>query len=94
MPVKNPQPEPVPSGESRREKLEALLKLETPQNGARPNLSPKDLMLAIALLAEWMEENPDVEAEKIYEKYNARRKGFSRPEIRFLLTQLANLTDP
>ena len=51
-------------------------------------------MLAIALLAEWMEENPDVEAEKIYEKYNARRKGFSRPEIRFLLTQLANLTDP
>jgi len=85
VPVKNPQPGTVPSGESRREKLEALLKLETPQNEANPNLSPRDLMLAIAMLAEWMEETLGVEA---------RRKGFSRPEIRFLLTHIENLNTP
>ena len=99
VPIKNPQREPIPSGESHREKLEALLKLETPQNEEKPNLSKpnlslKDLMLAIAMLAEWIEQNPDVEPEKIYEKYNARRKGFSRPEIRFLLTQIDSLSDP
>jgi len=87
-----------------RQQLEAAFKASTPDqeapqeeaksNISKPNLPAKDLMLAIAMLAEWMEENLDVEAEKIYEKYNARRKGFSRPEIRFLLTQIENLTDP
>ena len=87
-----------------RQQLEAAFKVSTADqeapieeaksNISKPNLPAKDLMLAIAMLAEWMEENLDVEAEKIYEKYNARRKGFSRPEIRFLLTQIENLTDP
>ena len=87
-----------------RQQLEAAFKASTPDqeapieeaksNISKPNLPAKDLMLAIAMLAEWIEQNPDVEPEKIYEKYNARRKGFSRPEIRFLLTQIDNLSDP
>ncbi|MCY7272449.1 MAG: hypothetical protein LH702_01555 [Phormidesmis sp. CAN_BIN44] len=87
-----------------RQQLEAAFKASTPDqeapqsdsksNISKPHLPAKDLMLAIAMLAEWMEENLDVEAEKIYEKYNARRKGFSRPEIRFLLTQIENLNAP
>ena len=87
-----------------RQQLESAFKASTPDqeapqeegksNISKPNLPAKDLMLAIAMLAEWMEENLDVEAEKIYEKYNARRKGFSRPEIRFLLTQIENLNAP
>ena len=87
-----------------RQQLEAAFKASTADqeapieeaksNISKPNLPAKDLMLAIAMLAEWMEENLDVEAEKIYEKYNARRKGFSRPEIRFLLTQIENLNAP
>ena len=60
---------------------------------SKPTLSTKELMLAISLLAEWIEANPDVEPEKVYEKYNARRKGFSRPEIRFLLTQIEKLNE-
>ncbi|BAU13769.1 unknown protein [Leptolyngbya sp. NIES-3755] len=54
----------------------------------KPNLSRADLMLAIGILGEWIDENPGLSFDQMYGNYSARRKGFSRPEFRYLLTQI------
>ncbi len=60
-------------------------------NIKRPNLSRTELVLSIAELGEWIDENPGLSFDQMYGNYSARRKGFSRPEFRFLLTQIGNL---
>ena len=57
-------------------------------NIKKPNLPLKDIMLACAMLAEWIEENPGLSFDQMYGNYNAARKGFKRPEFRFLLTKI------
>jgi hypothetical protein len=60
-------------------------------NIKKPNLSRTELVLSIAELGEWSDENPGLSFDQMYGNYSARRKGFSRPEFRFLLTQIENL---
>ena len=69
------------------------LQSDSKVNLQKPNLSRTELILAIAELGEWLDKNSEIEPEKVYEKYNARRKGFSRPEIRYLLTQIDKLNE-
>lgn len=60
-------------------------------NIQKPNLSRTELMLAIAELGEWLDRNQCLSFDQSYSNYNARRKGFSRPEFRYLLTQIEKL---
>lgn len=80
---------PEATGLNRKESLQP----DSKANIQKPNLSRTELILAIAELGEWLDKNSEIEPEKVYEKYNARRKGFSRPEIRYLLTQIDRLND-
>lgn len=60
-------------------------------NIQKPNLSRTELMLAIAELGEWLDRNQGLSFDQSYSNYNARRKGFSRPEFRYLLIQIESL---
>ena len=60
-------------------------------NIEKPNLSRSDLMLQIGILGEWIDTNPGLSFDQMYANYSARRKGFSRPQFRYLLIQIENL---
>ncbi len=60
-------------------------------NVTKPPLSRTELMLAIAELGEWLDRNRELSFDQSYSNYNARRKGLSRPEFRYLLTQIEQL---
>ncbi|MBD1842132.1 hypothetical protein H6F89_01635 [Cyanobacteria bacterium FACHB-63] len=64
---------------------------EDKSNIQKPNLSRSDLMLQIGILGEWLDKNPGLSFSQQYANYSAARKGFSRPEFRYLLTQVENL---
>lgn len=55
-------------------------------NSKRPSLPANELMMQGALLAEWVAETGITEAGQVYEKWQSRKHGFSRPEIRYLLS--------
>ncbi|MCU0552109.1 MAG: hypothetical protein MUC48_22465 [Leptolyngbya sp. Prado105] len=63
----------------------------TKANIKKPELPRKDLMLIAAELAEWVERTNIVDASEIYEKWQSRKHGFSRPEIRYLLTLVVSI---
>lgn len=62
-------------------------------NCSKPKLSRTELMLVIAELGEWLDKNSGLSFDQSYSNYNARRKGLSRPEFRYLLLQVEQL-DP
>jgi hypothetical protein len=47
-------------------------------------------MLMAAELAEWIEKTGITDASEVYSRWQSRKHGFSRPEIRYLLS----LIDP
>jgi hypothetical protein len=51
-----------------------------------PSIPRAELLLIAAELAEWIEQNLTVEKKDWYANWNAKRRGFSRPQFRFLLT--------
>ncbi|GAQ00121.1 hypothetical protein [Leptolyngbya sp. NIES-2104] len=55
-------------------------------NTKKPELSRKEIMLVAAELAEWLDQTGIADASNVYEKWQSRKHGFSRPEIRYLLT--------
>jgi len=57
----------------------------------KPSLSRTELVLAIAELGEWIDKNPGLSFDQMYGNYSARRKGFTRPQFRFLLSQIEAL---
>jgi hypothetical protein len=59
----------------------------------RPNLSRTELSLAIAELSEWLDSTGKSDVSDIYSSWKGGKKkhGFTRPEIRFLLTAVAQL---
>jgi hypothetical protein len=59
----------------------------------RPNMSRTELSLAIAELSEWMDGTGKADVSDIYSSWKGGKKkhGFTRPEIRFLLTAIAQL---
>jgi len=64
---------------------------ETVQTDSKPNIkkpemSRKELMLIAAELAEWIEQTGITDASEVYSKWQSRKHGFSRPEIRYFLT--------
>lgn len=64
---------------------------ETGQTNSKPNvkkpeMSRKELMLIAAELAEWIEQTGITDASEVYSKWQSRKHGFSRPEIRYFLT--------
>lgn len=59
---------------------------ESKPNIKQPDMSRKDLMLIAAELAEWIEQTGLTDAAQVYEKWQSRKHGFSRPEIRYFLT--------
>ncbi|MBD1825670.1 hypothetical protein H6F51_24695 [Cyanobacteria bacterium FACHB-DQ100] len=61
---------------------------EDKSNIQKPSLSRTELVLAIAELGEWIDKNSGLSFSQQYANYNAARKGFSRPQFRYLLTQI------
>lgn len=64
---------------------------ETVQTDSKPNvkkpeMSRKEIMLIAAELAEWIEQTGITDASEVYSKWQSRKHGFSRPEIRYFLT--------
>lgn len=59
----------------------------------RPNLTRTELSLAVAELGEWTEKNDADDVHKVYSNWKGGKKGhgFSRPEIRFLMTIVESL---
>ncbi len=67
--------------------VEAAPTVETaqPVETERPDL-PENKIMAIAMeLEEWISQHPQVNPKDYYSKFNAARKGFSRPQFRYLL---------
>lgn len=62
----------------------------TKANVRKPELCRKDVMLIAAELAEWIEQTNITDASEVYEKWQSRKHGFSRPEIRYLLTLIVS----
>jgi hypothetical protein len=59
----------------------------------RPNMSRTELSLAIAELSEWMDSTGKADVSEVYSSWKGGKKkhGFTRPEVRFLLTTIASL---
>jgi hypothetical protein len=59
----------------------------------RPNIPRTELSLAIAELSEWLDSTGKSDVSDIYSSWKGGKKkhGFTRPEIRFLLTTVAQL---
>jgi hypothetical protein len=66
---------------------------ENKATAQRPNLTRTELSLAIAELSEWLDGTGKSDVAEIYSGWKGGRKkhGFTRPEIRFLLTAIAQL---
>jgi hypothetical protein len=54
----------------------------------KPDMPLKEIMLQCSMLAEWIEGKPGLSFAQKYANYNANRKGFTRPQFRYLLSQL------
>jgi hypothetical protein len=54
----------------------------------KPDMPMKEIMLQCSMLAEWIEGKPGLSFAQKYANYNASRKGFTRPQFRYLLSQL------
>ena len=51
-----------------------------------PELAPEgDFETWLNGIAEWISQHPQVNPKDYYSKFNAARKGFSRPQFRYLL---------
>ena len=59
---------------------------DTKANIKKLELSKKETMLIAAELAEWIEQTGIKDASDVYSRWQGRKHGFSRPEIRYLLT--------
>jgi hypothetical protein len=57
----------------------------------KPDMPMKEIMLQCSMLAEWIEEKPGLSFAQKYANYNASRKGFTRPQFRYLLSQLGEI---
>jgi hypothetical protein len=95
LPLWTPPTEAIAVAHSTPLKSEDALKeeekLDSKTQRQRPNLSKAELGLAIAELSEWLDGNKSIDASDVYEKWKSRKHGFSRPEIRFLLTTIETL---
>jgi hypothetical protein len=91
------QPSPEnshPKAEANQTQVETIQDTEEKSDKSgiqKPNLSRSELMLQIGILGEWLDKNPGLSFSQQYANYSAARKGFSRPEFRYLLTQIENL---
>jgi hypothetical protein len=56
----------------------------------KPDLPMKEIMLQCSMLAEWIEGKPGLSFAQKYSNYSAARKGFSRPQFRYLLSQIGD----
>lgn len=61
---------------------------ETKANFKKPDLPMKEIMFVAAELSEWIEQTGVTDAAEVYSKWQSRKHGFSRPEIRYLLTRI------
>jgi len=91
--VANPTAEPKPPGDSRRLMLERSLQQETaPARSVaepveeKPNLPESEIMALAIELEEWLAGKPIVERKDYYTRWNAHKRGLSRPQFRYLLT--------
>jgi hypothetical protein len=75
--------------------LKAIEEESTDSKGTaqRPNLTRTELSLAIAELSEWLDGTEKSDVAEIYSSWKGGKKkhGFTRPEIRFLLSAIAQL---
>ncbi len=85
-----------------RQKLETLLSQEATEPTAapqdeveaddskveKPDLPAKEIMLQASILAEWIEQHPESAKANWYSSFNAYKKGFTRPQFRYLLTRI------
>lgn len=55
-------------------------------NIEKPSLPRSELLLVAAELAEWISQHSDIDRKDWYTRWNAHRRGFSRPQFRYLLT--------
>jgi hypothetical protein len=52
----------------------------------KPDLPQKEIFALAVELEEWISQHPEVERKEIYERWNAKRKGLSRANVRYFLT--------
>jgi hypothetical protein len=52
----------------------------------KPSLPRSELLLIAAELAEWIGQHPDIDRKDWCSRWNAHKRGFSRPQFRYLLT--------
>jgi hypothetical protein len=55
-------------------------------NLEKPSLPRSELLLIAAELAEWIAQHPDLNRKDWCSRWNAHKRGFSRPQFRYLLT--------
>jgi hypothetical protein len=55
-------------------------------NIEKPSLPRSELLLIAAELAEWIVQHPDLNRKDWCSRWNAHKRGFSRPQFRYLLT--------
>jgi hypothetical protein len=55
-------------------------------NLEKPNLPRSELLLIAAELAEWIAQHPELNRKDWCSRWNAHKRGFSRPQFRYLLT--------
>jgi hypothetical protein len=77
--AQQPEAQPLPQ-------VATLEPEDSKPNIEEPTLPRAELLLIAAELAEWIEQNSTVEKKDWYANWNAKRRGFSRPQFRFLLT--------
>ena len=68
--------------------VEAAPTVETAQSvdTEKPNLSDDEIMAIALELEEWISQHSDVDPRDYYSKWNGHKKGFSRPQFRYLLS--------
>ncbi len=52
----------------------------------KPNLPESEIMALAIELEEWLAGKPIVERKDYYTRWNAHKRGLSRPQFRYLLT--------
>ena len=55
-------------------------------NIEKPSLPRSELLLIAAELAEWIAQHPNLNRKDWCSRWNAHKRGFSRPQFRYLLT--------
>jgi hypothetical protein len=67
------------------------LAIEDKTKPEKPNLPAKEIWQQVAMLAEWIDAHPTIPKANWYGSYGAHKKGFNRPQFRYLLALIESV---